>query len=856
VLALVIAASAAVGSPAAAQSPLQRIAGLTLHDESLEVALRLLQRTADVSLVYSPDLLPAGQLVACACVDATVGEALETMLSGTGLTFTASRTLIRIVPMRDGDRATRTGVVEGLVLDAQTGLPIVNAMVRVVNGGGTLSSANGAFVLEGLPPGTHHLEVTSIGWRSSAVEVRLEAGDTASVTIRLERHIIPLPAMVVTPGAFGLLEDVSPGTVTTLSREEMATMPQLGEDVLRAVKRIPGVASDDISTRLNVRGGYDRDLLIRLDGLELYEPYHLKDWNGVFGIVDVHALGGVQLSSGGFGAEYGDKTAGVLDMSSRGSVEDTKTTLGLSISSVTAMSRGAFDGERGGWLVSARRGFLDLVLDLIDENQAFSPQYYDVFGKLDFQLTPRDLLTAHVLQAGDDFVYRDQPEPGIEEADVATSWDSSYGWLTWKATRGRGLTSTTVLSTGRVTRNRAGWVLDRNDAPDSIDTQDHRDFTFVGVRNDLAFEISDDLLLKLGGEAKRISADYDFANRIRWAQLTSDSVIEPRYDSMALDLEPDGHEVAAYAALRARPVERLTAEVGLRYDRISHTDDRDVSPRLLAAADLSPRTTLRASWGRYRQSHGIHELEVGDGQTTYHPAERTDQLAIGLEHVFASGITARLELYRRWLVDLRPVFFNMEQELKVFPEATLDRAVIDPDEGRAHGAELLVERKSGRRWAWSASYALAVAEDRVNASWTPRPFDQRHTLGLHVSYTPAPQWNLSLGWRFHSGWPATAWTWQVVPLPDGSYAWLRIFGTLRGERVPPYHRLDFRVTREFRIGGNVLEAFVDVFNVYDRTNLGSYGYQGNYSNGRLTVARVNGQEQLPRLPTFGLRWEF
>ena len=156
--------------------------------------------------------------------------------------------------------------------------------------------------------------------------------------------------------------------------------------------------------------------------------------------------------------------------------------------------------------------------------------------------------------------------------------------------------------------------------------------------------------------------------------------------------------------------------------------------------------------------------------------------------------------------------------------------------------------------AWHRSYALA--EDRDGGRWVPRTLDQRHTFGLNVAYRPAPQWRLSWAFYFHTGWPATASTFRLDSLPDGSLLLLRELGQRNALRLPPYHRVDFRVTRNFNLGPGVLQAYFDVFNAYNRKNLRNYRYGVRVISSRVIVNQFDGEELLPILPSIGFRWEF
>ncbi|MEI6053452.1 MAG: hypothetical protein WCQ44_12175, partial [Opitutaceae bacterium] len=72
-----------------------------------------------------------------------------------------------------------------------------------------------------------------------------------------------LADFVVAPSRFGVGEHVG-SVAATLTQSELATLPQIGEDVYRTLVRLPGVAADDFTAKFWVRGAANGKLLARL----------------------------------------------------------------------------------------------------------------------------------------------------------------------------------------------------------------------------------------------------------------------------------------------------------------------------------------------------------------------------------------------------------------------------------------------------------------------------------------------------------------------------------------------------------------------------------------------------------------
>lgn len=115
-------------------------------------------------------------------------------------------------------------------------------------------------------------------------------GLTSLFTTDAEEDAAPveLEKIVVTPGRFTIYDGTS--ARISLSQKEIERFPLIDNDVMRAGHIFPGVVSSDYSARFSVRGGEKDDISVRLDGMELYNPYHLQDFGGAVSLIGLNSF--------------------------------------------------------------------------------------------------------------------------------------------------------------------------------------------------------------------------------------------------------------------------------------------------------------------------------------------------------------------------------------------------------------------------------------------------------------------------------------------------------------------------------------------------------------------------------------
>ena len=650
------------------------------------------------------------------------------------------------------------------------------------------------------------------------------------VSAQEDTETVELEEIVVTPGRFAI-DDGTPSKLS-LSKQRIERFPLIDNDVMRAAHIFPGVVASDYSARFSVRGGEKDDVLVRLDGMELFNPYHLQDFGGAVSLVGLDLIQRVELLMGGFPAEYGDKMSGVFDITTKeANIEKVAANFGLDLINTTALVEGPLS-EKGSWLLSARRGYVDLILALMDLDEDYKPQYADLYGKLTYEPTQTDTLTLNGLYGWD----KNRIRQGDPDNNLDSRYDNLTVWTRWRHYFGTTNWSDVFVFGGNAAHDRRSGEADF----------DLRSFRFFGAKTEFTANFLDKHLFRSGIEWRWMTTDYDY------------DVQEPQpgidqYTRIRADLEDSGSEIKAFLQDEWQLHPKLALNLGGRYVfqdyRAAGIQGYEIGPRVALAVRPIEKLVLRGAWGIYHQPIFLMNIPVEDNVQTVGRAEQAIHYILGGEYQQSANFLFRLEAYYKTLDNLSGRLREFGRQTQIF---------TPPESGTAHGVDVFVTHAVSNRLTWGVGYAYAVAKESAGGETFFRQSDRRHSLALSSSHQLSRGWHLYLTWRFHTGEPRTPLTHVLVSQPDGSSTCDRQFGATHSERLPPYHSLDFRFTKRNPYSRWELTWYFQILNLYNRTNVDQYAFseRRDEETGMLLGCEIEEEPMLPILPTLGVSVAF
>jgi hypothetical protein len=770
-----------------------------------------------------------------------------------------------------------TGSVSGTIQNSETkeALPFINVAIENT-ANGTITDNKGFFKIQNLQAGTYNVIFSSIGFDQRKIEnVSVENGQNLDLgLILMAEGAISLDEVVVSPGSYSVMEKVKSVASHSLSKKNIEEMA-IAEDITRTVSRLPGISASDYSSKFAIRGGEADEVLISLDGMELYEPFHQRDYSGgLFCIVDIEAVGSVNLMTGGFSAENGNRLSGVYDMRTKSPEEKRKTKIGVSIMNASFYSEGRFGNNKGSYLVSARRGMLDLSLKAIGNNEWF-PKFYDGLAKMEYRLTDKMIFSAHILHSGDRALINNAPDDPTAFDRFDSKFYSTYTWFTLKNIYSEKLFSRTIVYGGTLNHNRYGG-FDKYEYSDKVNfrVNDKRTYNYAGIKQDWNWRLHKKIHLRFGAEAKELWADYKYSSQISDLRVDSNEVIYSFSRDLDFNMKPSGEQIGTYLNTRVIVLPKLIAELGARYDYTSYTGDKNFSPRAALLYAISKKTSLRAGWGYYYQSQFINNIDVNNGNSEFDPYELAKHYVVGFEHSFDFGVSLRMEGYYKDYSHVSPLWQNLRDHLEDFPEARNDNALIVFNGITSKGIELFLKYDNGKKISWWFSYALAQATDDIkeieyngmlekHIGLVPRLNDQRHTIYADINYRPGKNWHFSASWQFYTGWPRTDYTYRYQEIAPDTLHFYAVHGGFNQTLYPAYHRMDIKINKTFPLKYGKLTTYLLIVNAYNRENLKKFDLDCENDSGQLSldsdgnyVPFEDNKYWLGFTPVFGISWEF
>lgn len=624
------------------------------------------------------------------------------------------------------------------------------------------------------------------------------------------------------------------------TRDELDALPGIEEDVMRVTRYLPGTASNALSGRTHVRGGRENELAVYFDGAPLYEPFHFKDVQGLLGILEPQSISTADFYSGVFPARYGNRMSGVLDIKPREWGGERYNAIGASLLYTHALSQGRMKSQPLEWLVSVRRGNLDLLAEALDRDEA-RPDFIDALGRVEFHPEGRSSVAVGWLLLDDGL----RAEVDDEEAEIG--YRDSTGWINWRLDpddEGRELSATVSHTERHTWRN--GSVERVGSATGFVN--DRRTSDTTTARLEGSWRRNDRLSLTAGLEWYDYLAHYEYGSELSFDPALAQAFGKPEALSRYSDFGIDGEAFAAHASMLFGITPRVLLDVGARWDgqRFGAAfDANQLSPRISIRFQRDPATTLRLSWGRFSQTERPDELAVQDGDPGFHPAQRSSQIVASLERRPTPNVLVRLEAYDKRVTTPAPDYENLLDPFALLPELAVDRVRIDPDRSHAYGAEMSLRWELPPAWLAWASYSRSQVQDEFGAVRVPRTWDQKHALVAGLNWTHG-YWGLSANAMWHSGWRRN----QLNLLSAEEIA----LAPRNSDRWGDYLSIDLRGTWSRPISAGTLQLFLEVDNVANHGNPCCADYRVSGATDNLGLTREL-SSWLPRIVLVGATWQ-
>jgi hypothetical protein len=578
---------------------------------------------------------------------------------------------------------------------------------------GAATDVDGKFRLDKVAVGRRAVKVTCIGYEDAVLN-NIIVTSAKEVVLNIELREKVYTSEVIEVVAVTDKTKANNDLVTISSRnfqaEETGRYAGSRGDPSKMVANYAGVSSgNDARNDIIVRGNSPLGVLWRLEGVDIPNPNHFSAQGATGGPISMlnnNILGNSDFLTGGFPAEYGNKTAAVFDIKLRnGNNEKNEYTGQLGINGVELGAEGPISKKRGSsYLVNYRYSTLEIFNKLgIRFGVSAKPEYQDLSFKVNIP-TP---------QAG---IFSLWGIGGTSKLSLLDSDRKSSDWsyikngenLIYKTSMGAvGFTHlyffTTKIS-GRLQLSASGTGL--NAYVDTLSPVDQS--AFMNSKN-------------LSTESNFI-VNYTVTNKINAKHLVkvgvtyqdiffnaSSYTYSPIYSKYIYTLNVKNTNAGllqAFVHWQFRPTDRVTINSGVHYQNFLLNNTWALEPRLGIRFQVSPKQSFSLGYGMHSQMQPViyyfYESYNPNTNSYYKSNRNLDLLKshhaiLGYDFNFAKDFRFKLESYYQYLYNA-PVQQNINSSFSMINVGNalegipLMDTLTNKGTGENYGMEFTIEK--------------------------------------------------------------------------------------------------------------------------------------------------------------------
>ncbi len=720
--------------------------------------------------------------------------------------------------------------ISGYVVDSSSNESLIG--VNIFNNdtkNGTVTNSFGYFCIN-IPLQNNSLTFSYVGYSSKIIGFYNKSDTIVNVLLNTNNTI---EEVVISNSNSNRLQ--SPQTsLEIISAKTVNSLPVImGEsDLTRTILLLPGVSSGvENSSGYFVRGGNSDQNLLLIDGVPIYNAYHLF---GFFSVFNTDAINNAKLYKGDMPARYGGRLSSILDIQMKeGNNQKYSGGINLGMVSSKFLIEGPIKKGKSSFLITGRRSMMDIFprklfyiltsFNGMDKTKRDIElpfyNFYDLSAKINHKFSDRSRLFFSFYQGEDNFT----EENKLHNYLNIKKWGNLTSSIRWNYLFSSNLFMNLTLYRSKYNYYTQNEIYN-NDSSNAgsnlfnsikyysgiLDNSAKIDFDYNILNNNLKFG------------AQYVSQFVQpGVNSFHQSSTNSDYNIDTNYN-----FNKKTQNGIAYIEDSFKPFNKISFNIGLHFEGY-FTDNKlykFLHPRISCNYQFMRNMALKGSYSRMVQNlHQLTNNSLGGPADLWVPSTNdvkpaySEQFVFGIEHSYNNLLTTTVEVFYKNMYNL----IAYKEGSSYLLENSDWQKMIEKGIGKSKGVEFSINKEIGRTTGWiSYTYSKSIRKfENINfGKEFPFTYDRRNNFSIAIMHKFNERYSIGADWIYYTGHYATIANSYIYNELNNRGGYFKYINSVNNYRMPSYHRLDVSLNYKKSIKRFKYAIDIGVYNVYNRYN--------------------------------------